>query len=168
MRTVHRKPALNRNHTITFKQSDGNASRAYGQIWNVPSWHVPKVRGTSAKARRADLYLFRPRLHFDLLADLQPSPKLEPQPGFEGNGIMTHAIRFAIRFHETGGPEVLVWEKVDVGEPGRVKLVSGTRPSASTMLTLMCARARIRPPSQAALARRRPAWSRRSVRASLT
>ncbi len=118
MRTVHRKPALNRNHTITFKQSDCNASRAYGQIWNVPSWHVPKVRGTSAKARRADLYLFRPRLHFDLLADLQPSPKLGPQPGFEGNGIMTHAIRFAIRFHETGGPEVLVWEKVDVGEPG--------------------------------------------------
>jgi NADPH2:quinone reductase len=27
---------------------------------------------------------------------------------------MTHAIRF----HETGGPEVLVWEKVDVGQPG--------------------------------------------------
>jgi NADPH:quinone reductase len=27
---------------------------------------------------------------------------------------MTHAIRF----HQTGGPEVLVWEKVEVGEPG--------------------------------------------------
>jgi NADPH2:quinone reductase len=24
----------------------------------------------------------------------------------------------AIRFHETGGPEVLVWEEVDVGQPG--------------------------------------------------
>ena len=24
----------------------------------------------------------------------------------------------AIRFHETGGPDVLVWEEVDVGEPG--------------------------------------------------
>src|SRR6185312_4318905 len=27
---------------------------------------------------------------------------------------MTHAIRF----HKTGGPEVLVWEKVEVGKPG--------------------------------------------------
>src|SRR5215218_5771385 len=27
---------------------------------------------------------------------------------------MTHAIRF----HETGGPEVLVWEEVEVGQPG--------------------------------------------------
>src|SRR3712207_9396303 len=27
---------------------------------------------------------------------------------------MTHAMRF----HETGGPEVLVWEEVDVGQPG--------------------------------------------------
>src|SRR3954463_12122205 len=27
---------------------------------------------------------------------------------------MSHAIRF----HETGGPEVLVWEKVEVGQPG--------------------------------------------------
>ncbi len=24
----------------------------------------------------------------------------------------------AIRFHRTGGPEVLVWEEVEVGEPG--------------------------------------------------
>ena len=27
---------------------------------------------------------------------------------------MTHAIRF----HTTGGPEVLVWEEVSVGKPG--------------------------------------------------
>ena len=27
---------------------------------------------------------------------------------------MTHAIRF----HKTGGPEVLVWEEVSVGKPG--------------------------------------------------
>ncbi len=27
---------------------------------------------------------------------------------------MTHAIRF----HKTGGPEVLVWEEVPVGKPG--------------------------------------------------
>lgn len=27
---------------------------------------------------------------------------------------MTHAIRF----HKTGGPEVLVWEEVNVGKPG--------------------------------------------------
>ena len=27
---------------------------------------------------------------------------------------MTHAIRF----HKTGGPEVLVWEEVKVGKPG--------------------------------------------------
>ena len=27
---------------------------------------------------------------------------------------MTHAIRF----HKTGGPEVLVWEQVEVGKPG--------------------------------------------------
>src|SRR3981189_2913464 len=27
---------------------------------------------------------------------------------------MTHAIRF----HKTGGPEVLVWEEVEVGKPG--------------------------------------------------
>lgn len=28
---------------------------------------------------------------------------------------MTHAIRF----HKTGGPEVLVWEEVNVGKPGQ-------------------------------------------------
>ncbi len=27
-------------------------------------------------------------------------------------------MTYAIRFHQTGGPEVLVWEKADVGEPG--------------------------------------------------
>jgi NADPH:quinone reductase len=27
-------------------------------------------------------------------------------------------MTYAVRFHETGGPEVLVWEEVDVGQPG--------------------------------------------------
>jgi NADPH2:quinone reductase len=27
---------------------------------------------------------------------------------------MTHAIRI----HETGGPEVMVWEEIDIGDPG--------------------------------------------------
>src|SRR3979411_2443621 len=31
-----------------------------------------------------------------------------------GVNSMTHAIRF----HKTGGPEVLVWEEVEVGKPG--------------------------------------------------
>src|ERR1041384_2467110 len=33
---------------------------------------------------------------------------------FRGVNVMTHAIRF----HKTGGPEVLVWEEVQVGKPG--------------------------------------------------
>jgi NADPH:quinone reductase len=36
---------------------------------------------------------------------------------------MTHAIRF----HKTGGPEVLVWEQVEVGKPAR--RASATPPS---------------------------------------
>ena len=35
---------------------------------------------------------------------------------------MTHAIRF----HKTGGPEVLVWEEVEVGKPGRARRASAT------------------------------------------
>src|SRR6266700_8393236 len=31
-----------------------------------------------------------------------------------GSSVMTHAIRF----HKTGGPDVLVWEDVSVGKPG--------------------------------------------------
>jgi NADPH:quinone reductase len=27
-------------------------------------------------------------------------------------------MTYAIRFHETGGPKVLVWEEVDVGQLG--------------------------------------------------
>ena len=34
---------------------------------------------------------------------------------------MTHAIRF----HQTGGPEVLKWEPVDVGDPGPGNPVKG-------------------------------------------
>src|SRR6202012_33450 len=35
---------------------------------------------------------------------------------FQGRvNVMTHAIRF----HRTGGPEVLVWEEVQVGKPGQ-------------------------------------------------
>src|SRR5215472_6269374 len=33
---------------------------------------------------------------------------------FREQDVMTHAIRF----HKTGGPEVLVWEEVQVGKPG--------------------------------------------------
>lgn len=32
---------------------------------------------------------------------------------------MTHDMTHAIRFHKTGGPEVLVWEEVNVGKPGQ-------------------------------------------------
>jgi NADPH:quinone reductase len=32
----------------------------------------------------------------------------------QGSNAMVHAIRF----HKTGGPEVLVWEEVNVGKPG--------------------------------------------------
>lgn len=32
---------------------------------------------------------------------------------------MTHSMTHAIRFHKTGGPEVLVWEEVNVGKPGQ-------------------------------------------------
>ena len=35
---------------------------------------------------------------------------------------MTHAIRF----HKTGGPEVLVWEEVEVGKPGPGRRASAT------------------------------------------
>jgi NADPH2:quinone reductase len=34
--------------------------------------------------------------------------------GTQGNSTMTHTIRF----HKTGGPEVLAWEEMDVGRPG--------------------------------------------------
>src|SRR5688500_12627628 len=72
---------------------------------------LPPIRGPHGRAQSIAIYvLTRPRP----LADLRPSPKVDLQIGSEGNGIMTHAIRF----HETGGPEVLVWEKVDVGQPG--------------------------------------------------
>ena len=33
----------------------------------------------------------------------------------------------AVRFHETGGPEVLRWEEVDVGDPGRPSACGTTR-----------------------------------------
>src|SRR3569833_2797861 len=38
----------------------------------------------------------------------------DPQLNDKGATPMTHAIRF----HKTGGPEVLVWEEVSVGKPG--------------------------------------------------
>ena len=44
---------------------------------------------------------------------------------------MTHAIRF----HKTGGPEVLVWEEVRSASPGRARRASATPRSASTSST---------------------------------
>ena len=35
----------------------------------------------------------------------------------------------AVRFHKTGGPEVLVYEDVSVGDPGPTTRASGTTPS---------------------------------------
>jgi len=37
---------------------------------------------------------------------------------------MTHAIRF----QKTGGPEVLVWEEVELASPGRERRASATPP----------------------------------------
>ena len=71
---------------------------------------------------------------------------------------MTHAIRI----HETGGPEVLRWEEVEVGDPARARCGSATPPSASTSSTLLPLRPLpVRLP--ASLGAEAPAWSRRSA-----
>ena len=41
-------------------------------------------------------------------------PLLEDAFGLKRGLSMTHAIRF----YKTGGPEVLVWEEIEVGKPG--------------------------------------------------
>jgi hypothetical protein len=41
----------------------------------------------------------------------------------------------AIRMHATGGPEVLVYEEIQVGDPARAKRASARRRSASTTST---------------------------------
>ena len=71
---------------------------------------------------------------------------------------MTHAIRF----HKTGGPEVLVWEEVRSASPARARRASATPRSASTSSTSTTARACIRRNCRAGSAARRPAWSRKS------
>jgi hypothetical protein len=70
----------------------------------------------------------------------------------------------AIRFHETGGLRFSSGKRLTSARQGRVKPVSGTRRSASTMSTPTCAQAHTRPPCRAASARRLLAWSRRLVR----
>ena len=77
---------------------------------------------------------------------------------------MTHAIRF----HKTGGPEVLVWEEVKLGKPGpgeaRIRHTAvGLNFSTSTTV-----RDFIRSNCQAAWAVREPAWSRKSEPVSPT
>ena len=47
----------------------------------------------------------------------------------------------AIRIHATGGPEVLKWEAVEVGEPGPARCGCGRLPSASTTSTSITAAA---------------------------
>src|SRR5438045_8485137 len=34
------------------------------------------------------------------------------------SALRSNAMTHAIRFHKTGGPEVLVWEEVELGKPG--------------------------------------------------
>ena len=75
---------------------------------------------------------------------------------------MTHAIRF----HKTGGPEVLVWEEVKLGKPG-----PGEARIRHTAVGLnfvdIYNRAGVYPSScRAVSAARRPAWSRKSAPAS--
>jgi Zinc-binding dehydrogenase/Alcohol dehydrogenase GroES-like domain len=50
-------------------------------------------------------------------ADLTPSGKFRRIDDYEAKG--EHPVTHAIRFHKTGGPEVLQWEDVQVGSPGR-------------------------------------------------
>ena len=73
----------------------------------------------------------------------------------------------AIRMHETGGPEVLRWEEVTVGDAGPgTGSSSGTKRSASISPTPTSARDSIRFRCRTASASKRPASSRPSVRAS--
>ena len=65
---------------------------------------------------------------------------------------MTHAIRF----HKTGGPDVLVWEEVALGKPG-----PGEARIRHTAVGLTTAPACIPRNCRAGSAARPPAWSRK-------
>ena len=67
---------------------------------------------------------------------------------------MTHAIRF----HKTGGPEVLVWEDVEVGKPGPGQARIRHTAVGLNFVDL----APILPNCPAVWAAKRPAWSRKS------
>ena len=56
----------------------------------------------------------RPAVRLHRRADALP---LAPSPGFD-SFRRRKVMPKAIRFHKTGGPEVLVWEDVEVGDPG--------------------------------------------------
>ncbi len=76
---------------------------------------------------------------------------------------MTHAIRF----HKTGGPEVLQWEEVEVGKPGPGEArVRNTAVGLNYFDTYF--RSGLYPTTRAGLARRGRGSSRRSVPASRT
>src|SRR6201982_1652088 len=47
-----------------------------------------------------------------------PVSQADPVPNLHSNDKGTTPMTHAIRFHKTGGPEVLVWEEVSVGKPG--------------------------------------------------
>jgi uncharacterized protein YyaL (SSP411 family) len=47
---------------------------------------------------------------------------------------MTHAIRI----HETGGPEVLRWEEVEVGEPAAGAALLNSKPTAYVCAKMTC------------------------------
>ncbi len=73
---------------------------------------------------------------------------------------MTHAIRF----HKTGGPEVLVWEEVEVGKPGPGEArIRHTAVGLNFVDIYNRSGALSRRNCRAAWAAKRPAWSRKSA-----
>ena len=70
----------------------------------------------------------------------------------------------AIRIHQTGGPEVLCWEQVDVPAPAAGEATVRHQPSGSISSTPTTAPGSIRCPCRRGSVSRVPAWSRRSVR----
>ena len=77
---------------------------------------------------------------------------------------MTHAIRF----HKTGGPEVLQWEEVEVGKPGPGEARVRNTAVGLNISTPISGPAFIRRRCRAGSARRGRGSSRRSVPASWT
>jgi len=75
---------------------------------------------------------------------------------------MTHAIRF----HKTGGPEVLVWEEVPVGKPGPGEARIRHTAVGLTLSTSTIVQDFIPASCPAVWAARALAWSRKSDPAS--